>query len=113
MIKGCRNVFAILTAPVVPTGCAAMQFPGSPRIFAVADVFDALTSERPYKKAMTLALFLASFLSATLLFSWAPVIGDALCATAGWQRPNRLAGVLRMALGKFCRYVVVVARAGY
>lgn len=83
------------------------------RIFAVVDVFDALTSERPYKKAMTLALFLASFLSATPLFSWAPVIGDALCAAAGWQRLNRLAGVLRMALGKFCRYVVVVARAGY
>lgn len=33
-----------------PTGIAGRRIPFTARIFAVADVFDALTSERPYKK---------------------------------------------------------------
>lgn len=47
-----------------------------------------------------------------LFFSWAPVIGDALCAAAGWLRLNWLASMLWMALGKFGRYAVVVAGIG-
>jgi len=38
-----------------PQGLAAEQIPVTARVFAIADVFDALTSERPYKKAMPLA----------------------------------------------------------
>ena len=34
-----------------PAGLAADEIPLSARIVAVADVFDALTSERPYKEA--------------------------------------------------------------
>jgi len=49
---------------------------------------------------------------AALFFSWAPVIGDALCAAAGWLRLNWLASMLWMALGKFGRYAVVAAGAG-
>lgn len=49
---------------------------------------------------------------AALFFAWAPVIGDALCAVAGWLRLNWLASMLWMALGKFSRYVLVVAGAG-
>ncbi|MBV5299629.1 MAG: HD domain-containing phosphohydrolase [Rhodoferax sp.] len=37
-----------------PNGLAGSQIPIFARIVAVADVFDALTSERPYKKAWTL-----------------------------------------------------------
>ena len=48
------------------------------------------------------------FGTATLLFAWAPVIGDVLCAAAGWLRLNWLQSMLFMALGKFCRYVLVV-----
>jgi putative two-component system response regulator len=36
-----------------PSGAAGMSIPLSARIAAVADVFDALTSERPYKKPWT------------------------------------------------------------
>jgi putative two-component system response regulator len=36
-----------------PMGLAGQDIPIEGRIVAVADVFDALTSERPYKKAMT------------------------------------------------------------
>lgn len=45
--------------------------------------------------------------TATLLFAWAPVVGDALCAAAGWLRLNWLLSMLFMALGKFGRYVLV------
>jgi membrane protein YqaA with SNARE-associated domain len=50
--------------------------------------------------------------TAVLFFSWTPVIGDALCAAAGWLRLNWLASMAWMALGKFGRYLVVVAGAG-
>ncbi len=35
-----------------PTGCAGGEIPLNARIFAIADVFDALTCERPYKTRM-------------------------------------------------------------
>ncbi|MBI3523160.1 MAG: DedA family protein [Betaproteobacteria bacterium] len=50
--------------------------------------------------------------AASLALAWAPLVGDALCAAAGWLRLNWLACMLWMALGKFARYVVVVAGAG-
>ena len=49
---------------------------------------------------------------AALFFSWTPVIGDALCAAAGWLRLNWLYSMLWMAVGKFCRYLVFVAGIG-
>lgn len=44
-----------------------------------------------------------------LLGSWIPLIGDALCAGAGWLRLNAMAAALFMALGKFARYAVIAA----
>lgn len=44
-----------------------------------------------------------------LLLSWAPVIGDALCAAAGWLRLPALACAGWMAVGKFTRYALVAA----
>jgi membrane protein YqaA with SNARE-associated domain len=41
-----------------------------------------------------------------------PLIGDALCAAAGWLRLAWLPCTLWMALGKGARYAVVVAGAG-
>jgi len=38
-----------------PRGLAGMNIPHGARIFAVADVYDALTSARPYKKALRYA----------------------------------------------------------
>jgi len=48
-----------------------------------------------------------------LILAWAPLVGDALCAAAGWLRLNWLACMLWMALGKFGRYVLVVSGAGF
>jgi membrane protein YqaA with SNARE-associated domain len=46
-----------------------------------------------------------------LILAWAPIVGDALCAAAGWLRLPWLQCALWMALGKGLRYVVVLAGA--
>lgn len=43
------------------------------------------------------------------LLSWLPIIGDPLCAVAGWLRLPFWPCVVYMAIGKFCRYVVMTA----
>jgi membrane protein YqaA with SNARE-associated domain len=42
-----------------------------------------------------------------LLLAWAPLVGDALCAAAGWLRLPWLACALWMALGKGARYALL------
>ncbi|GAB3501177.1 YqaA family protein [Curvibacter fontanus] len=43
------------------------------------------------------------------LLSWLPVIGDPLCAVAGWLRLPFWPCLLYMALGKFARYLTLTA----
>jgi len=40
-------------------------------------------------------------------FAWLPIVGDALCAAAGWLRVNWLAALLFMAAGRLARYLVI------
>jgi membrane protein YqaA with SNARE-associated domain len=47
-----------------------------------------------------------------LILAWAPVIGDALCAAAGWLRLPWLACALWMAIGKGARYAFIAWAAG-
>lgn len=42
-----------------------------------------------------------------LLFSWVPLLGDALCLAAGWLRFNPWQAALFMGIGKFARYWVI------
>jgi membrane protein YqaA with SNARE-associated domain len=42
-----------------------------------------------------------------LLLSWVPVIGDALCAAAGWLRVPLWSSALALLLGKLARYLAV------
>ena len=42
-----------------------------------------------------------------LLLSWVPLIGDPLCAVAGWMRWPFWPSVAYMAVGKLARYVVL------
>ncbi|QLG88375.1 DedA family protein [Chitinibacter bivalviorum] len=44
----------------------------------------------------------------SLLLSWVPVVGDALCALAGWLRWPWLAVLIYLSLGKIARYGVMV-----
>lgn len=46
-----------------------------------------------------------------LLLSWVPIVGDALCATAGWLRLPWPACALWMGGGKGLRYLFVAAGA--
>ena len=43
-----------------------------------------------------------------LLLAWLPVIGDALCAVAGWLRLPLWQSIFYMAIGKLGRYLVLV-----
>ena len=43
------------------------------------------------------------------LLSWLPVVGDPLCAVAGWLRLPFWPCFLYMAIGKFARYVTMTA----
>ena len=43
------------------------------------------------------------------LLAWLPIIGDPLCAVAGWLKLPLAPCVAYMALGKFVRYVVMTA----
>ena len=43
------------------------------------------------------------------LLSWLPVIGDPLCAVAGWLKMPFWPCTLYMAIGKFSRYVIMTA----
>ena len=54
------------------------------------------------------------------LLSWLPVVGDPLCAVAGWLQLPFWPCVFYMAIGKFARYLdddggaaVVVSRLGF
>ncbi len=43
------------------------------------------------------------------LLSWLPVVGDPLCAVAGWLKMPFWPCVLYMAIGKFARYLTMTA----
>jgi len=43
------------------------------------------------------------------LLAWLPVVGDPLCAVAGWLRLPFWPCVLYMAIGKFARYLTMTA----
>ncbi len=46
-----------------------------------------------------------------LILAWAPVIGDLLCAAAGWLRLPLFPSALWMAAGKAARYAAVLGLA--
>ena len=43
----------------------------------------------------------------SLLLAWLPIVGDALCAAAGWLRVPLWAATLAIAAGKTARYAAV------
>lgn len=62
----------------------------------------------PERKPDTRALaWLKRYGAPATLFAWLPVIGDALCAAAGWLRVNWLAALGFMAAGRLARYLVI------
>ena len=47
----------------------------------------------------------------SLLLSWVPIVGDALCAAAGWLRVPFWPSLLAIAVGKLARYLAVALLA--
>ncbi len=51
--------------------------------------------------------WLERFGAKALFFSWLPIVGDPLCAVAGWLRLPFWPSVFWMAIGKFLRYTLM------
>ena len=67
--------------------------------------------ERVKHKPMELRAlqWLERFGAKACLLSWLPVVGDPLCAVAGWLRLPFWPCVIYMAIGKFARYLTMTA----
>ena len=62
----------------------------------------------PEKQPDTKALaWLHRYGAPVTLFAWLPIVGDALCAAAGWLRVNWIAALGFMAIGRLARYLVI------
>ena len=73
-------------------------------------------AEAAYEKAThhkppnpRLLAYLQRFGAKACLLSWLPVVGDPLCAVAGWLKLPFWPCVAYMAIGKLTRYVVMTA----
>jgi membrane protein YqaA with SNARE-associated domain len=53
--------------------------------------------------------WLERFGARACLLAWLPIVGDPLCAVAGWLRLPFWPCVLYMAIGKFARYLTITA----
>lgn len=68
--------------------------------------YERITHKRVEARALD---WLQSFGPKACLLSWLPVVGDPLCAVAGWLRLPFWPCVLYMAIGKFARYLLMTA----
>ena len=73
-------------------------------------------AERAYEKVrhrkpaeLKALRWLEHFGAKACLLSWLPIVGDPLCAVAGWLRLPFWPCVAYMAVGKFARYVTMTA----
>ena len=57
----------------------------------------------------TVTLWLHRLGPKALLLSWLPLVGDPLCALAGWMRLSFWPSVFYMAIGKFFRYSLITS----
>jgi len=68
-------------------------------------VYEQVAHHPPLKRrALT---WLQRFGPKACLLSWLPLVGDPLCAVAGWLRLSFWPCVLYMAIGKFARYLLM------
>ena len=68
--------------------------------------YERVTHKHVEAKALQ---WLQRFGARACLLSWLPVVGDPLCAVAGWLRLPFWPCVLYMAIGKFGRYLVMTS----
>jgi membrane protein YqaA with SNARE-associated domain len=73
-----------------------------------ADRLRHAAPERPASEQRA-ARWLSRFGAKACLLSWLPVVGDPLCAVAGWLRLPFWPCLAYMAVGKFARYLAMTA----
>jgi membrane protein YqaA with SNARE-associated domain len=72
--------------------------------YGVEVAYERLTHKRVEHRVLG---WLERFGPKACLLSWLPIVGDPLCGVAGWLKLPFWPCVLYMAIGKFCRYVVM------
>jgi membrane protein YqaA with SNARE-associated domain len=90
--------------PELATAAIALATLGNTLGGATTYLLGRLIPRAPSGRAVE---WLRRFGTPALLMSWAPVVGDALCAAAGWLRLPWLPALLFMAAGKFLRYAAI------
>ncbi len=65
-------------------------------------------THHPANTHMRALTWLQRFGAKACLLTWLPIVGDPLCAVAGWLRLPFWPCVIYMAVGKFARYVTTV-----
>ena len=66
---------------------------------------DKTLDEKKHRHALAI---IRRYGSATLLFSWLPIIGDPLCFVAGWLKITLLKAAIFIAIGKAFRYALLL-----
>ena len=104
-------VVAFVSATLLPMGSEPAVFglgaltwwmgSGAERVYERVTRYDAA-----HPRALR---WLERFGPRACLLSWLPVVGDPLCAVAGWLRLPFWPCVLYMAIGKCARYVAMTA----
>jgi membrane protein YqaA with SNARE-associated domain len=69
--------------------------------------YEAVAHRKPHE--LRALRWLERFGAKACLLSWLPVVGDPLCAVAGWLKLPFWPCVFYMAIGKFARYVTMTA----
>ena len=72
--------------------------------YGAEHAYEHLTHKHPKFRALR---WLRKFGPKACLLSWLPVVGDPLCAVAGWLQLPFWPCTLYMAIGKFGRYLVM------
>ena len=80
----------------------ARSLRSEPSSDSISEKPPVLTSERARAER-----WVHRFGAPVLLLSWLPVVGDPLCAVAGWLKLPFWSCVIYIALGKFGRYLVL------
>jgi membrane protein YqaA with SNARE-associated domain len=74
--------------------------------YGAEKAFERIAHHAPKARALA---WLKRFGARTCLLAWLPIVGDPLCAVAGWLRLPFWPCVGYMAVGKFGRYVVMTS----
>lgn len=64
---------------------------------------------QPSRRERKARIWLRRFGAKACLLSWLPLVGDPLCAVAGWLHLPFWSCVLYMAIGKFFRYLIMTS----